>query len=100
MIEKAKELLKDNGYFFCYCPNGSEEYLKINKKAFHSNWGLVHPFYLNINFFVKQFSKNPYYIGSNLNHTGLMKILNNEQYIDDLTGEELLVLSRPNIKLK
>jgi hypothetical protein len=99
MIAKARELLKEDGFFLCFCPNGSEEYFKNNMKAFHSSWGLVHPFFLNKNFFLKQYSKNPYYIGSKINPDGIKKMLNNEQYVDNISGEELLIISRPNVNL-
>ncbi|MCF8274251.1 MAG: class I SAM-dependent methyltransferase [Flavobacteriaceae bacterium] len=100
MIENAKNLLKDNGFFYCYCPNGSEEYLKKDKKLFHLAWGQVHPFYPSKNYFSNQFKNNPYYIGSNLNPIGIKKMLNNEQYIGDLTGSELIIISKPNIHIK
>lgn len=99
MIGKAREVLKPDGWFVCYCPNGSEEYFKENRKAFHSSWGLVHPFFLNKKFFQNQFIKNPYYIGSKVNPDGIKKMLNNEQHIDELSGEELTIISRPNIHL-
>lgn len=100
MIENAKKLLKADGFFFCYCPNGSEEFFNKDKKSFHSAWGLVHPFYLNKDYFVKQFKNNPFYIGSKLNPKGIKKMLNNEQFIDDISSGELLVISRPNFEIK
>jgi 2-polyprenyl-3-methyl-5-hydroxy-6-metoxy-1,4-benzoquinol methylase len=100
MINSAKKLLNENGYFICYCPNGSEEYLHRDKESFHLAWGLVHPFYINKNYFAQQFNDTPYYIDSGFNPAGIKKMINNEQFVGDLSNGELLVISKPNFKIK
>jgi 2-polyprenyl-3-methyl-5-hydroxy-6-metoxy-1,4-benzoquinol methylase len=92
MIALAKSLLKQGGYFIAVAPNGSTEYRKINPNAFHHIWGKVHPNYLNADFYKFIFKDCPYYIGSSPFVMKNIYPLEDSQFIDNLTGEELLVI--------
>jgi hypothetical protein len=95
MIKLAESLLIDGGYFIAFCPNGSPPYRLKEPNAFHHNWGKVHPNYLNVDFYKHIFNTRPYYIGSNLNNLKkIYSLQNNEQIVDDISGEELLVITK------
>jgi hypothetical protein len=97
----AKKLLLNDGFYIAFCPNGSNEFRERDPKAFHHLWGLVHPNYLNDKFFQYVYSENPYFIGSNpYNFEQLQNWDGHSQFVGDLTGVELFVISRPNIKIK
>jgi 2-polyprenyl-3-methyl-5-hydroxy-6-metoxy-1,4-benzoquinol methylase len=94
MIVLAKSLLKEGGYFIAVSPNGSNEYRSVNSNAFHHAWGKVHPNYLNADFYKFLFRDLPYYIGSSpFVLENIQPDLKN-QFVDNLTGEELLVIAK------
>jgi len=97
MIETSKKLLSTEGVFVCICPNGSPQFRQKHLNSFHTGWGQVHPNYLNAEYFKKSFKNNPYFIGSYpTGPIGLDK-LNNSQTIGDLSGNEIIVVAKPNI---
>jgi hypothetical protein len=95
MIQLAKYLLVEGGYFIAFCPNGSHAFRMKNQETFHRFWGKVHPNYLNADFCKGLFSGNPHYIISNPvimeNIHPLQKL---ESVIGDLSGEELMVIAK------
>jgi 2-polyprenyl-3-methyl-5-hydroxy-6-metoxy-1,4-benzoquinol methylase len=96
MIKLAKSVLRDGGYFIAVSPNGSKEYRKLHENAFHHAWGKVHPNYLNAEFYKYIFEGQSYYIGSSPFSLHNIHPLNNEEITDDLSGEELLIVTRVN----
>jgi 2-polyprenyl-3-methyl-5-hydroxy-6-metoxy-1,4-benzoquinol methylase len=98
MINDAKRLLKKQGLFICYCPNGSKEFEKKHPQDFHKIWGLVHPSYINPVFFTKIFSDNPYLLTSS--NKNLIEQVRNwdqqSQLIKDLDGDELIAVVKIN----
>lgn len=91
----AKRLLKEDGYFISYCPNGSFYFKKLNPKSFHKYWGQVHPNYLCSEFFSKAFKDVPYLIGSNLSsQKDIIEWDKNSQQILDVSGSELFVFAK------
>jgi 2-polyprenyl-3-methyl-5-hydroxy-6-metoxy-1,4-benzoquinol methylase len=95
MIELGKSLLKKGGYFVAICPNGSMPYRHKNKDAFHHCWGKVHPNYLNVDFYKYVFGDHPYHISSSpIVKENIHPLRDNEKIIDDLSGEELLIIAK------
>jgi 2-polyprenyl-3-methyl-5-hydroxy-6-metoxy-1,4-benzoquinol methylase len=100
MIGVAKSLLMNGGYFIAFCPNGSPAYRIKNQEAFHHAWGKVHPNYLNADFYKYVFQGQPYYIASNpINKENIHPLQQQESIIDDLSGEELMVIVKLGVGL-
>ena len=100
MFKLGKSVLSNGGFFIAVCPNGSDAYRINHQLNFHLCWGKVHPNYLNAEFYKKVFENNPYYIGTspiNFDNINLENI--NKQYIDDLSGEELIIIAKINSQL-
>ncbi len=97
MITLAKKLLTKDGFFIAVSPNGSPQYRERDPSGFHQAWGKVHPNYLNAQFYKTIFKNLPYYIGSSsFNFESIKNFKQCEQVIDDLSGEELLVIVKLN----
>jgi SAM-dependent methyltransferase len=95
MIRLAKSLLINGGYFIAFCPNGSPAYRERFPQAFHRAWGKVHPNYLSAGFYEHVFKDNPCYIGSSpIKPDKIGPLEKQEIQVDDLSGEELFVISR------
>jgi 2-polyprenyl-3-methyl-5-hydroxy-6-metoxy-1,4-benzoquinol methylase len=94
MISLARSLVKPGGYFIAVSPNGSKEYRDKNENAFHHAWGKVHPNYLNADFYKFVFKDIPYYIGSSPFRLNNIIPIEKSSFIDDLTGEELLIIAK------
>jgi 2-polyprenyl-3-methyl-5-hydroxy-6-metoxy-1,4-benzoquinol methylase len=93
MLNVAKGVLKKGGFFICLCPNGSDEFRKLDPQAFHLAWGKVHPNYLDEKFFSKLFEENNYYIGATPINLEKINNWNSEgQCIDKLESIELLTI--------
>jgi hypothetical protein len=93
MIRLAETLLIDGGYFIAVCPNGSLPYRIKDPQGFHHSWGKVHPNYLNGEFYKHVFQNRPYYIGSSpVNSENIHPLQKGESLVDDLSGDELLVI--------
>jgi 2-polyprenyl-3-methyl-5-hydroxy-6-metoxy-1,4-benzoquinol methylase len=99
MIEIGKSVLSPEGVFIAICPNGSPEYRASRPKNHHNAWGQVHPNFLNAAFYQNYFKDCPYYIGSFPFNTDNMKDWEKGQFVDDLSGAELLILVKPNATL-
>ena len=100
MIDLGFSLLKENGYFVALSPNGSIEYRRKNPINFHHLWGKVHNNYLNVDFYKSVFKDYTYYIGTTPFNLNLIDQFNKSegQFIDDLTGFELVVIVKNNKK--
>ena len=90
----AKKLLKKGGLMITYCPNGSDDFRSRKPEDFHSIWGMVHPNYLNVDFFKYVFKDVPYLITSspykNLDVFGGWNKF--DQVVADTSGDELLAV--------
>lgn len=98
MVSLARKLLKPDGYFVAFCPNGSPQHREHDPKGFTLAWGQVHPNYLNARFFETIFKDHDYYIGgSPLNLPLVNEVRQGKQVTDSqLTSEELIVVSSIN----
>jgi 2-polyprenyl-3-methyl-5-hydroxy-6-metoxy-1,4-benzoquinol methylase len=95
MINLAKSLLKDGGYFIAFSPNGSLPFRHKNKEIFHRFWGKVHPNFMNADFYKYIFQDQPYYITSNpVIYENIHPLQMQQSVIDDLSGVELLVIAK------
>ena len=95
MIDLARKLIGKNGYFIAISPNGSRQYRDHDPNGFHRAWGKVHPNYLNVDFYKTVFKDDPYFIASNpYNISEIRPFGKGDQVIDNLGGEELLVIAR------
>jgi hypothetical protein len=95
MIRLAQTLLTEGGYFIAFCPNGSLPFRMKNPEIFHRFWGKVHPNYLNGDFYKQLFRNQPYCIASSpIVYEDIFPLQMQQSVIDDLSGEELLVISK------
>lgn len=95
MIHLAESLLINGGYFIAFCPNGSLPFRLKNQEIFHRFWGKVHPNYLNADFYKYVFRNQPHYIASNpIIKNNIHPLQMRETAIDDLSGEELLIIAK------
>tara|TARA_B100000780_G_C21048917_1_gene421132 strand:+ start:97 stop:990 length:894 start_codon:yes stop_codon:yes gene_type:complete len=92
-LDLGLKLLKKGGYMVSFTPNGSMENRKINSK-WSKLWGMVHPNFIDEKFYEKFFRNNIYYIGSSkYNFKNIQNFTkNNQNYIDDLSGGELMII--------
>ena len=92
-LDLGLKLLKKGGYIVSFTPNGSMENKKINSK-WSQLWGMVHPNFIDEKFYEKFFKNNIYYIGSSkYNLKNIHNFTkNNQNYIDDLSGSELMII--------
>ncbi len=104
-IELGTKLLRENGLLILITPNGSGEFKSMYPENFKKGWGLVHPNYLNANFYKNQFKNVPYYIGTSgdleqFNYSAIFDWYKNKiQIVDNLKGGELLVIAHANNQL-
>lgn len=103
-INFAKSKLWPDGIFMAFCPNGSPEFRKRRPEVFHVNWGLLHPNYLDIDFTVTAFARNPYLVLTDdwtfdLNTIsswdGKSQVVGPQR-----DGEELLIIAKPNVSFE
>jgi len=96
--------LKKDGIFMAFCPNGSPEYRQREPDIFHVNWGFLHPNYLDIEFAVNTFARNPYLIvtGDWDYELDTLSAWDGKSQIvgDKKDGKELLIIAKPNIIIR
>jgi hypothetical protein len=99
----ASERLKPNGIFMAFCPNGSPDYRKREPGVFHVNWGFLHPNYLDVEFAMTTFKDNPYLILTgdwDYDVNVLSAWDGRSQSVGERRdGKELLIISKPNIRV-
>ncbi|MFI5155831.1 MAG: class I SAM-dependent methyltransferase [Chitinophagales bacterium] len=98
MLDNAKRLLSEDGLFIACSPNGSKNYRERNPHTFNSLWGMVHPNFLNLDFYAHVFRDNPFIITSDpYNDLNIFSRWNHDaQIIDKTDGEELMVVCSIN----
>lgn len=89
-------ILKPSGLFVAVTPNGSADFRKKAPDAWHKLWGLVHPNFLDGDFYQSFFADTPCFLASNpypMQEIENWGIGQHERHIaDQLSGEELLVI--------
>ncbi len=102
MIDAAKQLLNPQGLFIAICPNGSRDYRKKHPEIYSSLWGMVHPNFINGDFYSTVFKDHPYLIASSpyKNIDVFSSWHHTTQIIQDISGEELLIACAINQVLK
>jgi 2-polyprenyl-3-methyl-5-hydroxy-6-metoxy-1,4-benzoquinol methylase len=101
-IEFGMRILKPNGLFVAFTPNGSEVYRKTNYNSWNKLWGMVHPNFLDDKFYKNIFANKSYILLSNpypieeIKQWNMDCITNTREthHEGELTGNELLVLAR------
>ncbi len=103
-IKFATTKLTSEGILMSFCPNGSPEFRRREPHNFHVNWGLLHPNYLDVEFAIHTFKKNPYLILTDdwrYNFEILERWDGKSQYVGEkLDGQELLIIAKPNVIVK
>ena len=100
MVDLAKKLLLDSGFFVAESPNGSGAYRKKDPLGFHKGWGLVHPNYLSGEFYEVQFQNNPYLILSSPYDFSMIRNWDQKSQLKGkLDGDQLLIISMPNFSM-
>jgi 2-polyprenyl-3-methyl-5-hydroxy-6-metoxy-1,4-benzoquinol methylase len=102
-VDLSKRLLKKEGIFMSFCPNGDLAYAGRERSVWHVNWGNVHPNYLTIAFAQYVFKNNPYLILTGDWEFNISEIRNWDG-ISQVTGtlrdgKELLIIAKPNIEV-
>ncbi len=89
-------ILKPGGLFVAVTPNGSADFRKKLPDAWHKLWGLVHPNFLDGDFYQSFFADPPCFLASNpypMQEIENWGIGQHERHIaDQLSGEELLII--------
>lgn len=97
MINLAKQKLNEDGLFFAECPNGSKEFREKNPKAFNLCWGLLHPNYINADYYKYIFRNVPYYITSTpIDYSDILNWDRKTQVCKNLSGDQLVVFALLN----
>ena len=92
-INFALKVLKKDGFFVAFTPNGSK-YCREKYKDWNKWWGMVHPNFLDENFYKNRFKNYKYYITSSpYDGNSIKKFMNGDNiYCDELSGGELLII--------
>ena len=93
LIKFSFEIIKKNGFFLGFTPNGSLKN-KLKNKNWNKWWGMVHPNFLDDIFYKNYFSNSKFFIASlpyNLSHLNEW-LENDESFCDELDGEELMIV--------
>ncbi len=95
VIDFGMRILKPNGLFVAFTPNGSEAHKRRNKEGWKKLWGMVHPNFLDDKYYKKQFFSKKHLVMSSPYDLSLIKNWSEDKFIgvsSKLDGEELLVL--------
>lgn len=93
------KLLKPGGLFIAFTPNGSSSFRERNYYKWHKLWGLVHPNFLDDEFYKTEFKEYSYIIDSSpYNHKELKHWAETNdiraQVKGELSGGELVFIAR------
>lgn len=100
MVRIAAKLLNKDGFFVAECPNGSRAFRDKKPHAFSQIWGLVHPSYIDEAFAQWIFKGNPYLIISSPYDLSIVNEWDQKsQVVKDVSGDQLMIIARPNISI-
>jgi SAM-dependent methyltransferase len=95
-LRLARRLLRKDGVFVAFMPNGSEARLRANRKAYNHSWGRLHPAYLDELFYLSALPDVPKLLTSR-EYGGwsdlgdIIEWQRLEDSVSDLTRPELLL---------
>lgn len=97
VIELAKTLVKPNGYFVAFTPNGSSSYKKAVPDSWQTSWGFVHPLLLDDIYYKSKFKDYPILLGSSpYDYSAIHNWIQNHNSpklnVLNLSGGELLLI--------
>jgi 2-polyprenyl-3-methyl-5-hydroxy-6-metoxy-1,4-benzoquinol methylase len=91
VVQWLSKFLKPGGLLIAITPNGSGEYLQMDPLGYHRRWGLVHPYYLDAEFYSRAFQGRPTLLAScPYDLTSLPWWDRRRDWRGDLSGWELL----------
>jgi 2-polyprenyl-3-methyl-5-hydroxy-6-metoxy-1,4-benzoquinol methylase len=98
VIERSQAWLKPGGYLVAFTPNGSTPYRERDPQGYRNHWGMVHPNYLDADFYESTLGNWATYItGTPIDFNRLASWDQCSTVRDRLNSWELLVISkRPN----
>jgi len=64
-LQYARQVLRPGGLFVAFTPNGSVACLNRDPSTYHRRWGMVHPCYLDEEYYRTMFSDRPKLLASN-----------------------------------
>lgn len=99
IIDLAARVLKNDGLFLAFTPNGSESFRKKAPRQWQRLWGQVHPNFLDDQYYIHQFGDFPYLLASepyDLDPVRNWSCSGNKQRLLDLSGSELLCAAKLN----
>ena len=98
LLDTGRRLLKKEGLFIAYSPNGSRPFREKQPDIFTALWGMVHPNFLNADFYSTILKDHPFVITSNpYDNISLFSDWNqSSQIVGDLSGDELLLICALN----
>jgi 2-polyprenyl-3-methyl-5-hydroxy-6-metoxy-1,4-benzoquinol methylase len=100
-VNLSRKLLKPDGIFMSFCPNGDLSYKKRDPANWPACWGSVHPNALDVEFAQYVFRNNPYLILTGdwkFNPADIAKWDGRSQVVGSGNdGSELLIVAKPNI---
>jgi SAM-dependent methyltransferase len=63
-FQLARRLLKPDGLFVAFTPNGSMQRFRLAPKDYQANWGMYHPIYLDEEYYSRHFGEAPFLLCS------------------------------------
>lgn len=98
-LQEIAVLVKGGGLLLAFVPNGSQPCQEANPGRFHSNWGRLHPIYLNDRFLARELERWPFRLASKrydekADASLLGDWTGREQSIGDLKENELMMAVR------
>ncbi len=99
-FELIRSALKPGGWLVAFFPNGSEQCRLANPVRFHTNWGRLHPVYLNDDFCSAAFRDKPCWLLSKAYDSppDLGQLLQWDRVVawrGDMRENELMLVARP-----
>jgi len=97
VIDFASHVLKNDGLFLAFTPNGSEPFRNKSPWQWQRLWGQVHPNFLDDQYYIHQFRDFPYLLASepyDLDSFSEWSRSERKQHLLDLSGSELLCAAK------
>lgn len=95
VFDFARTLLKPDGLFVAFTPNGSLQMRAANPRSWHSIWGKVHPCMIDNEFYWKALGRNILLDSTPIDHARLATFAQSKALGEDqLAGDELLCVAR------